>query len=71
MAEALDEVNKLPICVEPRLLKSCIKYIGVKHEPRIALWLQQFVTLSCQKFSQKTSAEVPKHVMNILLRMCK
>ena len=58
MAEALDEADKPPICVEPRLLKRCLRSIGVK---------QKLVTTICktfshQKLSHKTTAELPKHV---------
>ena len=58
MTEALDDVNKPPICVEPHPLNSYLSPTSTKQEPlNSSLVIANCNTFSCQKFSPKISAE--------------
>ena len=63
MPEVLSEAHKLLICFEPGLLKSCLKPTGAEQEPKTCYLVTVICnTFSCQKFSSKIPAKVPKHV---------
>ena len=63
MAEALNNVYEAPICVEPQLLKSCLKPPSATQEPRnCSLVAVIYNTFSCQIPPHKTPNELPKYV---------
>ena len=63
MTEALTKINKSPICVEPQLLKSCLKTANITQEPDMCFVVSTISsTISYQMCSHKTPTELPKHV---------
>ena len=51
------------VCVEPWLMKSCLKPAGTKLEYKSCSLVTEIGnTFSCPKFSHKTLAKLPKHV---------
>ena len=64
IAEALDSVHKLPICAEPRPLKSCLKTANMDLEVKGCSFAPTICSIfPCQeKFSRKKPLGLPKYV---------